>query len=153
DAKEIFIRSGNLTVDNSFVMPGIIADTFNIPAAVANGGRVEVLAAGDVTITGDRLIFGTSTVPGLEPGIRTRAGFVPATATQLTAPRDVPDISVQAGGTLKVSGTATVRSEKWTQGTASPVSFGNVAITADSVEVVGGGAIGTNSFIGKGGDL
>jgi hypothetical protein len=26
DAKEIFIRSGNLTVDNSFVMPGIIAD-------------------------------------------------------------------------------------------------------------------------------
>ena len=60
---------------------------------------------------------------------------------------------MEAGGTLKVSGIATVRSEKYTQATASPVSFGNVAITADRVEVLGGGQIGASSFIGKGGDL
>ena len=60
---------------------------------------------------------------------------------------------MQAGGTLKVSGIATVRSEKWTQGTSSPVSFGNIVISADRVEVLGGGQISANSFIGKGGDL
>ena len=65
DGKEIFIRSGNLTVDNSFVMPGIFADLpFQCQAAVANGGQVKVRAAGDVTITGDRLILGTPTWPG-----------------------------------------------------------------------------------------
>ena len=46
-----------------------------------------------------------------------------------------------------------MRSEKFTQGTSSPVSFGNIAITADSLDVLGGGAISANSFIGKGGDL
>jgi filamentous hemagglutinin family protein len=152
DAKEIYIRSGNLTVNNSFVMPGIFADLgLASQTAVANGGQVKVRADGDVTVTGDRLVFGTSTVPGIDPGIRTRAGS--ATANQLTAARDVPDISVQAGGTLTVSGIATVRSEKYTQATASPVSFGNITITADTVDVLGGAAISANSFIGKGGDL
>ncbi len=135
-------------MDNSFVMPGIFADLgLANQAAVANGGRVEVRAEGDVTVTGDRLIF------DIDSGIRTRAGSASATATTLTAPRDVPDISVEAGGTLKVSGIATVRSEKYTQGTSSPVSFGNIVITADRVEVLGGGQISANSFIGKGGDL
>ena len=154
DAKEIFIRSGNLTVDNSFVMPGIFADLGLLAtqpavaqAAVANGGQVKIRAAGDVTITGNRLIF------NIDSGIRARAGSASATATTLTAPRDVPDLSVEAGGTLRVSGISTVRSEKYTQATASPVSFGNVAITADKVEVLGGGQIGASSSIGKGGDL
>src|SRR5947208_11424495 len=148
DGKEIFIRSGNLTVNNSFVMPGIFADLgLASQAFVANGGRVKVRADGDVTVTGDRLIF------GLDSGIRTRAGSASATATALTAARDVPDISVEAGGTLTVSGIATVRTEKYTQATSSPVSFGNLTITADRVEVLGGGQISANSFIGKGGDL
>src|SRR5207244_6888850 len=54
---------------------------------------------------------------------------------------------------LTVSGIATVRTEKYTQATSSPVSFGNLTITADRVEVLGGGQISANSFIGKGGDL
>ena len=90
-------------MNNSLVMPGIFAELGllnNQPrcGAVANGGQVNVRVAGDVTITGNRSIF------GLDSGIRTRAGSASATATQLTAPRDVPDISVQAGGTLTVSG-------------------------------------------------
>jgi len=62
---------------------------------------------------------------------------------------------VEAGGTLTVSGlNATIRSERFIQGTASPASFGNVAITADRVAVLGGGQIGAaNRFSGKGGDL
>ena len=62
---------------------------------------------------------------------------------------------MEAGGTLKVSGiNAIVHSERFTQGTASPVSFGNVAIKADRVEALGGGEISaTNRFFGKGGDL
>ena len=147
DAREIFIRSGNLTVDNSFVMPGLFADLGFPNSAVANGGRVEVRVAGDVTITGNRLIF------SIDSGIRARAGSAVATRTTLTEPRDAPDISVEAGRTLTVSGIATVRSEKYTQATASPVSFGNVAITADRVDVLGGGQIGATSSIGKGGDL
>lgn len=146
DAKEIFIRSGNLTVDNSFVMPGIFSDLgLASQAAVANGGQVNVRVDDDVTISGNRLIF------NIDSGIRTRAGS--ATANQLTAPRDVPDISVEAGGTLRVSGIATVRTEKYTEATSSPVSFGNIAITAERVEVIGGGQISANSFIGRGGDL
>ena len=148
DGKEIFIRSGNLTVDNSFVMPGLFADlNLASQAAIANGGQVKVRAASDVTVTGNRLIF------NIDSGIRARAGSASATATTLTAPRDVPEISVEAGRTLTVSGIATVRSEKYTQATASPVSLGNVAITADRVEVLGGGQIGASSSIGKGGDL
>jgi len=148
DGKEIFIRSGNLTVNNSFVMPGIFADLgLASQAFVANGGLVKIRADGDVTVTGDRLIF------NIDSGIRARAGSASATATALTAPRDVPDISIQAGGTLKVSGIATVRTEKYTQATSSPVSFGNITITADTVDVLSGGQISANSFIGKGGDL
>ena len=62
---------------------------------------------------------------------------------------------MEAGGTLTVSGlNATVHSERLVQGTASPESFGNVAITADRVQVLGGGEISaTNRFSGKGGDL
>jgi filamentous hemagglutinin family protein len=148
DAKEIYIRSGNLTVNDSFVMPGLFADLgLASQTAVANGGQVKVRVDGDVTVTGDRSIF------NIDSGIRARAGSASATATTLTAPRDVPDISVQAGGTLTVSGIATVRTEKYTQATASPASFGNITITADTVDVLGGAAISANSFIGKGGDL
>jgi filamentous hemagglutinin family protein len=146
DAKEIFIRSGNLTVDNSLVVPGIFNEVGLSPNLPANGGRVEVRAAGDVTITGNRSIL------GLDSGIHARAG---ATAPPLTTLRDVPDISVEAGGTLTVSGlNAIVRSERFIQGTSSPVSFGNVAINADRVAVLGGGEISAvNRFFGKGGDL
>jgi filamentous hemagglutinin family protein len=146
DAKEIFIRSGNLTVNNSLVLPGIFNEVGLSPNLPANGGRVEVRAAGDVTITGNRSIL------GLDSGIHARAG---ATAPPLTTLRDVPDISVEAGGTLTVSGlNATIRSERFVQGTASPASFGNVAITADRVAVLGGGQIAAaNRFSGKGGDL
>ena len=148
DGKEIFIRSGNLTVNNSFVMPGIFADLgLASQTAVANGGQVKVRVDGDVTVTGNRLIF------NIDSGIRARAGSASATATTLTAPRDVPDISVQAGGTFRVSGIATVRTEKYTQATSSPVSLGNLTITADRVEVLSGGNIGASSFIDKGGDL
>src|SRR5262249_26862 len=149
DAKEIFIRSGNLTVDNSLVFPGVwngLSSVFsNLPA---DGGRVEVRAAGDVTITANRRIF-----QAFDSGIQTRGGAT--TTASLTTPRDVPDISVEAGGTLTVSGlNATVHSERFAQGTSFPVSFGNVAIKADRVEVLGGGEISaTNRFSGKGGDL
>ena len=148
DAKEIFIRSGNLTVDNSLVLPGIFTEVA-LSNSPANGGRVEVRAAGDVTITGNRSIL------GFDSGIHARAGGPPATTNPLTTLRDVPDISVEAGGTLTVSGlNAIVRSERFVQGTSSPVSFGNVAINADRVEVLGGGEISAiNRFFGKGGDL
>jgi filamentous hemagglutinin family protein len=152
DAKEIFIRSGSLTVDNSLVVPGVFTElglATGLANSPANGGRVEVRAAGDVTITGNRSIF------GLDSGIQTRAGGPPATTNPLTTLRDVPDISVEAGGTLTVSGfNAIVRSERFVQGTSSPVSFGNIDIKADRVQVLGGGEISAiNHFSGKGGDL
>ena len=149
DAKEIFIRSGNLTVDNSLVMPGIFTE-LGLATSPTNGGRVEVRAAGDVTITGNRSIL------SFDSGIHARGGGPPNSSTPpLTTIRDVPDISVEAGGTLTVSGlNATIRSERFVQGTASPVSSGNVAIKADTVAVLGGGQIAAvNRFSGKGGDL
>ena len=163
DGKEIFIRSGNLTVDNSFVMPGLFADLgLAGQTAAANGGQVKIRANGDVTVTGDRGTFnfgvpltGDGQIPdgSTGSGIRAKAGSASATATSLTGPRDVPDISIEAGGTLTVSGIATVRTEKYIQATASPVSFGNLTITADTVDVLNGGQVSANSFIGKGGDL
>ncbi len=77
DAKEIFIRSGNLTVDNSLVLPGIFTE-LGLSNSPANGGRVEVRAAGDVTITGNRSIL------GFDSGIHARAGGPPATTNPLT---------------------------------------------------------------------
>src|SRR5262245_57892142 len=50
DGKEIFIRSRNLTVDNSLVLPGIFNELSSaLSNQPANGGRVEVRVDGDVT--------------------------------------------------------------------------------------------------------
>src|SRR5262249_19714794 len=118
DAKEIFIRSGNLTVDNSFVAPGIWNElSSQFSNITANGGRVEVRAAGDVTISGNRLFFFPNSgifgdiFGNLDSGIQGRAG---AAVNPLTTLRDVPDISVEAGGTLRVLGlNASVHSERF----------------------------------------
>jgi filamentous hemagglutinin family protein len=144
DGKEIFIRSGNLTIHNSLVLPGILAE-FGIPFAPANGGEVKVRADGNVTISGNAPIF------GLDSGIHTRAGATGG----ISEPRDVPDISVEAGGTLTVSGLAQIRSERFAENTTLPDhTNGNVAITADRIEVLGGGQISaSNAFDGEGGDL
>lgn len=144
DGKEIFIRSGNVTISDSLVLPGIFAE-FGFPFPPANGGEVEVRANGNVTITGNAPIF------GLDSGIHTRGGATGG----ISEPRDVPDISVKAGGTLTVSGRAQIRSERFAENTTLPGhTNGNVAITAHRVEVVGGGQISaSNAFAGKGGDL
>src|SRR5262249_30909409 len=83
DGREIFIRSGSFRVENSLVMPGIFNEVSSqLSNQPANGGRVEVRVAGDVTITGNRLLF------NLDSGIHARAGF---NAPPLTTLRDVPD--------------------------------------------------------------
>ena len=99
-------------MNNSFVMPGIFADLgLASQTAAANGGQVKVRVAGDVTITGDRLIF------NIDSGIRARAGSASATATHVNnAARCAGHIRGSGRNADGIGSIATVRSEKYTQG-------------------------------------
>src|SRR5262249_57186449 len=123
------------TIKIPLVTPAFFMERRGLKTPPAKGGGLGARAAGVVTIPANKSIF------GFDGGIQTRAGGPPTAAgpPPLTTLRDVPDISLEAGGTLRVSGfNAIVRSERLVQDTSSPVSSGNIAINADRVEGLGG---------------
>jgi len=161
DGKEIFVRSGQLVVNNAVVNPGYFNELQSSAFPQANdGGQIRVITSGDVTITGTLLLFGNR-----DSGIHARAGtssssFLPS----LNSLRDAPDIIMESGGKITVgtpqAGQAVVRSDRFTGNTANPTSFGNVTIKADTLEVAGGGQIAANNFfndffggLGRGGTV
>ena len=145
DGSEVFIQGRNLVVDNSLVFPGLFSQLGlpGIPPSGLTPGEVNVQVTGDVTVTGNTPAF------GFTPGIRTRAGFT-STLPPPSVGLIVPDITMNVGGTVAVSGQSVIRTERLAQGPGG----GDIVINADRLEVRNGAVIAANNFFaGPGGAL
>ncbi len=149
DGKDVYIRAGQLTMGapadpadpSSPVLPGIISpgvfSLFGL-GPEANGGEVNIDVTGDVVIAADvpEPLLGN---PG---GIISFAGFFDPTAK-------VPDVTINAGGTVSLSGFSGVQLQRF--GSGDPAQ---VTVNADSVTLEKGASIALlNFFEGPGGNI
>jgi hypothetical protein len=139
DAGEVYIRGGQLTIENSFVFPGGISRIFGafVPP---NGGTVDVMVTNDMTISADARVF------GFNSGIRSLAGPIddsdPANAF------DAADITIRVGS-LTLDGPVRISSERFGPGTAADID-----VVADSLTFLDGAGISLfNFFRGAGGTI
>jgi filamentous hemagglutinin family protein len=141
DAKNVFIRGGKLVIDESVIFPGAFSSLLSAPAP--DGGEVNIKVSGDVTITGTAL----EPVTQAPPGIFTFAGsFV---TPEVFPSAKVPDITIEAGNGISLSGFAAVQTFRFGPGDPSVVS-----IKAKNVLVENGAGIALfNLFEGPGGRL
>jgi large exoprotein involved in heme utilization and adhesion len=144
DAREIYIRGGQLTINNGVLFPGANPVIFN-KYTQPNGGQVNIKATGDLTIRGSTVISG----PGgtFLMGIHTQAGLPTAIVNT-----DAADITIEADS-VSISGRATVRSERYGPGSAA-----DIAVTAhsptNSLTISSGGTLNvTNAYAGSGGSI
>jgi filamentous hemagglutinin family protein len=147
DAGEVFIRSGKLEIKDSFVYPGGVPKIFEV-FQQPSGGQVNVDVRNDVTISGSDFIYGIS------PGIRTWSGS--ETSPTLAPGADAPDITIHAGGSVAITGTGTVRSERFGPGATSDTGgAADISITAgSSVKILNGGTVVLrNTYAGPGGSI
>jgi filamentous hemagglutinin family protein len=133
DAQDVFIRADNFVIDNSIVFPGTFSQ-LGVSPLQPNGGVIDVKVAGDMSVTGSAPVFG---VPA---GITSRTGFT----DNFTTRADAQDINIDVGGSLLVSGLATIRGERYFFGEGS-----NITITADSLTVEDGASVGVLNFFSK----
>jgi large exoprotein involved in heme utilization and adhesion len=141
DAREIYIRAGQLEINSALVFPGGIPVVFE-RFAPPNGGEVNVKATDDVIITGSGSIVG----PGgaFVTGIRTQSG----SRTAIGPPTDAADITIEADS-VSITGRATVRSERFGPGNAA-----DITVTANSLEISNGGTLNVSNFYaGSGGNI
>ena len=141
DAKEVFIRGGQLLVDNALITPGFffLFDLGPLP----DGGEVNVQVTGDATMTGSDV----DPFIGNAPGIVTYAGafFAPP---ELFPDAKVPDITIDASS-LTISDVAAVQTARF--GAGEPAEL---TVNADTVTVENGGSISAiNFYDGPGGNV
>lgn len=143
DAREVFIRGGRLTIDDSAVLPGLFSPPRLSGVPSPDGGEVNIKVTGPLTVSGQTALF------GFRPGIYTFNALVLVTANPtIPSPRDVPDINIEAGS-ISVSGLAGIQSERFAPGNAA-----DVVIKTDSLEVRNGAVVALNNFFaGPGGTL
>jgi filamentous hemagglutinin family protein len=138
DGKEVFIRGGQLAIDEAVILPGGFSFFGLGPAP--DGGEVNIKVTGDVTITGTAPEPFTTAPPGILVFNGAFDSIAPAAK--------VPDITINAGS-LSLSGFASVQGER-----AGPGDPGNIVINANSVTVANGAGIALlNAFEGPGGQL
>jgi len=138
DAKEVFIRGGQLVIDEAVIVPGAFS-LFDL-GPPPDGGEVNIKITGDVSISG------TAAEPFTEapPGILTFNGAFDS----ITPPAKVPDISVDAG-TVSLTGFASIQTDRLGPGDAPTLS-----VSADTITVENGAGIALfNFFEGPGGNL
>ncbi len=139
DGKDVFIRSGQLTIDNGAIAPQELS-LFGL-APPAFGGVVDIDVRGSVNIRGTQF----DPVTGLPAGIIVFSGNpfdLPAGEGK------VPDVNIRAQS-VSISGLAGIQSNR-----AGPGEPGNVIINADTLSVGSGGSIALfNNWEGPGGNL
>jgi len=137
DGKEVYVRSGQLTIDNGIILPNL---TFFFGAPPVDGGEVNIEVTGDVTITGTH----PDPLSDTSPGIFVYSGDfydVPVAGT-------LPEVNIQAQS-LSVSGFSSITSNR-----AGPGAPADIVINADTVTVSNGGSIvAFNTWEGDGGNL
>jgi filamentous hemagglutinin family protein len=135
DARDVFIRGGQLTIDGAIVFPGFFF-LFGAPVAPPDGGEVNIQVSDNISIIGQPPFFDI-------PGIRAFAG-----APFALIPGDVPDVNITARS-LSITDGAEISVARF-----GPNNPGSLSIDADVVELRNGGNINTiNFFEGPGGTI
>jgi filamentous hemagglutinin family protein len=141
DAREVYIRAGQLQVTNALVFPGAIPVIFG-RYTQPNGGEVNVQATDDVTISGTFPFSGPN--GDFVTGIRTQSGSDSAVG----APTDAAAITIEAGS-VSIGGRAAVRSVRFGPGNAAEIT-----ISADTLTISNGGTLNlSNLYAGPGGTI
>jgi hypothetical protein len=139
DGKDVFIRGGQLTIDDGIIFPGV--SFYLVDGPTPDGGEVNIKVTGDVAITGTASDPLTDTAPGI---FVFSGDFLDVPA----GPAKLPDINMQAQS-VSISGFAAIQS-----GRLGPGEPGNVVINADTVNIANGGSIAVfNAWEGSGGNL
>jgi filamentous hemagglutinin family protein len=140
DAREIFIRAGQLQIDNALVFPGGIPAIFR-RYTPPDGGEVNI-KTNDLTVSGSASIVG----PGgaFTTGIRTQSG----SADEIGPSTDAADITIEADS-VTITGRVTVRSNRLGPGNAA-----DITVNADSITISTGGSLSVaNFYAGSGGNV
>ena len=131
DAKNIYIRGGNLVIDESVLVPGGFAYELsyveNYYSPLPDGGEVNIKVADNLTMTGTDLEPLTLAAPGIFVYTGDFYDISPAAK--------VPDVNIDAGS-VSVSGVAGISVTR-----NAPGENGNVTINANDVTVEKGGSI------------
>ena len=147
DAKEVFIRGGQLEINNGVIAPGYFAaglSGFDL-SPLPDGGEVNIKVTRDVTITGT----GADALTNIAPGIFVYQGSPFEFSPEALPPTKAPDITITAGGSVSLSDFAGIRAER-----NAPGEPANVVINADTLNVFSGGSVALfNTFAGPGGNL
>ena len=144
DAKNVFIRGGDLAITSATIWPGFFTvvvsfPTSNgVPAPLAGGGEINIRVANRVTIDGPQLLVAS--------GIQ----FVGPLAGGSVVAADVPNITIQVDtGSFRLSGRpATARANQPQIQTArrGPGNSPLITIAADTVEVRNGAFISVGNL-------
>jgi filamentous hemagglutinin family protein len=146
DAGDVYIRSGQLAIEDATVWPGFFQGI--APTPTSDGSFAPALAGGLVDIDVSDTVSITRTGASLTPpGIQTFNGSAGGLVQG-----NAPDIVIKAGSLL--IGSVDVRGGFIQTGRLGPGNASDVSITADTVEVRNGGNISlVNRFQGPGGAL
>lgn len=137
DARDVYIRSGQLTIEDATVFPGLLS-LLGQPSPPPDGGSVDIEASGDVTIT-------ATGGPVLNlPGIQTFAG-----SPGDVVPGDVPDIHIVADSLSLAGPQASIQAAR-----LGPGNPPDITINANAVTLQDGASIALlNFFEGPGGTV
>ena len=129
DAKNIYIRGGNLVIDESVLVPGGFAFELSFVglSPLPDGGEVNVKVTDNLTMTGTDLEILTLAAPGIF--VYTGDFF------DISPAAKVPDVNIDAGS-VSISGVAGISVTR-----NAPGENGNVVINANDVTVEKGGSI------------
>jgi len=161
DATEVYIRGGQVVVNESVIAPGFFFVVDMAPPP--NGGSVDIAGTERVDIegTGAPLEIVVNVPPGPAgpggPVVVTRFDGGPLFTGVSTfggnpfpnePPSDVPDVQI-AGGDVTLSGAAGLISQRFGPGEA-----GDITVKGDTVEIRDGSLIvNLNTYAGAGGDI
>lgn len=137
DAKNIYIRGGNLLIDESVLVPGGFAYELSFVgySPLPDGGEVNIKVTDDLTMTGTDLEILTFAAPGIF--VYTGDFF------DISPTAKLPDVNIDAGS-VHISGVAGISATK-----NAPGENGNVVINANDVTIEQGGSINLiNTYAG-----
>jgi filamentous hemagglutinin family protein len=138
DGKDVFIRGGELTIDDGIIFPNVFY--FFGLAPQADGGEVNIKVSGGVTMKGTT----TDPLTDSPPGIFVFSGDFFNTDVA----GKVPDVNITANS-VSISGFAGIQADR-----LGPGASGDVVINADTVNVSNGGSVALfNAWEGAGGNL
>lgn len=153
DSNDIYIRGGNVVIDDSMIAPGYSNLLLGLPKA--SGGTIDIAASELFSITGTAPMQ-TFAAPYIArpgggnylSGITTFGGIAVVRGSLVIVDNDATDINI-TGGNVSLSGSSGIISMRLGTGIA-----GDININGSLVEVLNGAYIGNiNTYAGAGGNI